>query len=125
MFNFCYALQAYRDLLIIRLIFHDPLLGAIQKTFETPCSEPRILLIAYGQHQDQTMEVKYTDVDYTVFSDAARYKLITLRYSWVTDIYISGVNPKWLIPDPDPAPTFKCSRFRQKFRIPPQIILNV
>ena len=124
MFNFCYALQAYRELLIIRLFFHDPLLGAIQKTFETPCSEPRILLIAYGQHQDQTMEVKYTDVDYTVFSDAARYKLM----HFVTHellIYISGMNPKWLIPDPDSAPTFKCSRFRQKFRIPPQIILNV
>lgn len=33
----------------------------------------RLVLIAYGQHQDVTMEVKYTDVDYRVFNDAARY----------------------------------------------------
>ena len=26
----------------------------------------RLMLIAYGQHQDETMEVKYTDVDYKV-----------------------------------------------------------
>jgi len=33
----------------------------------------RLLLIAYGQHQDSTMDVKYTDVDYRVFNDAARH----------------------------------------------------
>ena len=33
----------------------------------------RLLLIAYGQHQDSNMDVKYTDVDYRVFNDAARH----------------------------------------------------
>ena len=49
----------------------------------------RLILIAYGQHQDETMEVLYTDVDYKVFTDAARhvydggspYDRHTFRYS--------------------------------------------
>ncbi|CAN8252540.1 unnamed protein product [Cochlearia groenlandica] len=49
----------------------------------------RVILIVYGEWQDSHMEVKYTDVDYMVFSDAASlmasgespYKRTTYRYS--------------------------------------------
>lgn len=49
----------------------------------------RVFLILYGEWQDAHMEVRYTDVDYIVFSDAASlmasgqspYKRTTYRYS--------------------------------------------
>ncbi|KAL1199187.1 GPI mannosyltransferase 1 [Cardamine amara subsp. amara] len=49
----------------------------------------RVFLIIYGEWQDAHMEVRYTDVDYMVFSDAASlmasgespYKRTTYRYS--------------------------------------------
>uniref|UniRef100_A0A1J3IGD0 GPI mannosyltransferase 1 n=1 Tax=Noccaea caerulescens TaxID=107243 RepID=A0A1J3IGD0_NOCCA len=49
----------------------------------------RVFLIVYGEWQDAHMEVRYTDVDYIVFSDAASlmasgespYKRTTYRYS--------------------------------------------
>lgn len=49
----------------------------------------RLFLIIYGEWQDTHMQVRYTDVDYLVFSDAAElvasgmspYKRSTYRYS--------------------------------------------
>lgn len=66
----------------------------------------RLLLLAYGEWQDAHMEVRYTDVDYLVFSDAAAmvaagrspFERSTYRYSPLLAFLLvpnSFLHPSW------------------------------
>lgn len=61
----------------------------------------RLALLVYGELQDRFMSVKYTDVDYDVYSDAARemaagnspFDRTTYRYTPV--LYVRAIVSLW------------------------------
>ncbi|CAG9322145.1 unnamed protein product [Blepharisma stoltei] len=62
----------------------------------------RIFLLVYGEWQDRTMDVKYTDLDYQVYSDSAKYvldgKSPYLRHTYrYTPLLAYILIPNWYI----------------------------
>lgn len=48
----------------------------------------RLILIAYGEWHDYKFDLKYTDIDYTVFSDAALHVSEVRHATTITNLII-------------------------------------
>ncbi|KAI0232658.1 GPI mannosyltransferase 1 [Massospora cicadina] len=74
---------SFGNLIHLKLHIYETMLKRTGLTFSSvifiSAALLRIILLAYGEYQDANYEVKYTDIDYEVFTDSARY--VTQRKS--------------------------------------------